>query len=244
MVNLELNKKILKKFLTHRNGVIERSVLLDAFPNKQPQIASLCSGTRPKLKLEREAGTYTLTQTGYRFLETHNVNMSASNVTLEQLPDFIRERAPRATNNNNIENLIELELDRNEYVKLTCKVHPKFKDWVQAHGRKRNFSEYYGASTARNWDASTETEIYEVNLQNIDRYSSGSSNIVTDTAINSILIKLACASENNEYTVKYRGLVAWELVQNYGQKMGEEVTSFYKNYVHPCKLRIEVKYVF
>lgn len=244
---------ILTRLSLEASGSLSKQTLYEAYPNGMRYIASLGTGTRPNIYLDSERNVYQLTQRGYDSMSASGCNMRAVRATRESLPDFIRDatngsayrarNARRAQNTNaNIANLIEFEIDRNEYVKITCRVHNDFKNWVKSHGSEHNFYDDYGSDAVRNWDATNETKYMFVTLGNIDG-AQGSANIVTNAGINSLLIKLACASETNEYTVKYRGLVAWDVLQNYSAKIGESVVMFYKNYVKPCTLKIAVQYL-
>lgn len=244
--------EILARLAIAPNGALPRETLMSAFDMRL--IASLGTGTRPNMFLDNERGVYQLTQRGYDTLQQNNAILESA-IQRETLPNFIRDantgsvyRARNARRNNattqasaNIRSLIELTIDRNDYVKITCKVSEEFKAWIIAHGTVRNLRESYGSDAVRNWDAENETDFIDCNLQNLD-VNSSSSNIVTPTGINSLIIKLACASDDNTYTVKYRGLVAWELLQTFSNKIGDNVVSFYKNYVKPCNLKIVVNW--
>lgn len=240
---------ILSRFALEQNGQLARDN--SVIRAHGAHVASLSRGNRPNIYLNGDV--YQLTQRGYDTLISNGATQGAIRAQRESLPDYIRpatsgsvyrERTARrnATTTQRISNMIEIEIDRNEYVKITCKVHDSFKNWIKEHGELRNFESDYGRDTARNWDATNETKFYAVNLQNVDAGHIGSTNIITSSGINSLLIKLACASETNEYTVKYRGLVAWETVQSNGARLGETVTAFYKSYVRPFNFKVAVQF--
>jgi len=243
---------VLARFAISDNGQIARD---DAHViRNQTLIASLSRGNRPNIYLDRERNVYQLTQRGYDTLMQNGANANGMRAQRANLPDYVRpansgsiyrERNARrnATNGEQIVNMVEFEIDRNEYIKIKCKVNDAFKNWIKAHGALRNFESDYGNETARNWDADNETKYYNVQLPTIDDASRGSNNIIHGAGINSLILKLACASETNEYTVKYRGLVAWETVNLHGQRLGESVKTFYNNFVKPFNLKIAVQYV-
>lgn len=245
---------ILVYLSNHDNGKVPRETLMQAYDMRL--IASLTTGTRPNMFLNSESGNYQLTQRGFDTMRAQGCNMAGARVTRESLPDFIRDantgsahRLRRARRNavitdgeNNAVNLISFDIDRNDYTTITCKVADSFKAWVRAHGQKRNFNNDFGSDTVRNWDANEQTQYYRVNLENIDRYNE-TTNIVCSSGLNSLIIKLACASDTNEYTVKYRGLIAWEIIENYATHIGEQVTTFHKNFIKPAKIKVEVKII-
>lgn len=247
---------ILTRLAIEPNGRITKQALYGAFPQAMRQIASLGTGTRPNMFLDSATNEYQLTKRGYDNMTLSGCNLNASRVTRDALPDFVRDavngsahRARNARRNattqasasDNVKSLIELDIDRNEYVTIRCKVSDELKNWIVAHGTRHTLNDDFGRDAVRNWDAEDDTEYIYVGLQNLDASQNGS-NIVTSYGINSLLIKLACASETNEYVVKYRGLVAWELLQGYSNKVGDNVVSFYKNFIQPCKLKIVVNW--
>lgn len=234
------------------NGKILKRDLYARFPDKIRQISSLTTGNRPNMFLDND-GFYQITQRGFIAICESGLYTSTVRLDIATLPNYTRnalsgsrhrERNARRiqTENGNAQNMIEIEIDRNDYVKITCKVHERFKAWVKENGRLRSLLDDLGSGAVNNWDATQETKYYSVNLGNIDALGSGTSNIVTSSGINPLIIKLACASENNTYTVKYRGLVAWETVQANSTRLADECIRFYKQYVKPCNYKIAVQF--
>ena len=244
--------RILSTLSLCENGHMERRALMQS--SDMRYIASLATGTRPNIFLDGEF--YQLTKRGYDSLLSAGAINSAS-VNRDILPDYIRDantgsahRLRRARRENvtapsaptNEGSLIVFSIERNAYTTIKIKVHDSLKTWINAHGTKRNFLNTFGDTTARNWDASETTEYVHIELGNIDRNSSGTSNIVTNSGINTLILKLACASENNEYTVKYRGLVTWENLRVFSDALGNEIKAFYFNQIKPCKITVDVRF--
>lgn len=234
--------------LTHianNNGIINRETLYNAYQTKKCIISSLCMGNKPNLFLNTENNTFILTQHGFDSLRNANVTVS---LIRESLPDYTRnvQRRQRinttVTENGNVQNMIEISIDRNEYLKIKVTVHENFKTWIKANGTKQNFYEMYGSETLRNWDATQTTEYYHIDLKNLDENVRGSTRIIDAFGLNPLILKLACGNENNSYEVKYKGLVSWENVLAYAQKFSDSLTFFYKNYVKPFNLKINVQF--
>lgn len=239
-MNSEKSLSILSYISRHTNGRIPKNDLYEHYPHDRNIIASLSTGTRPNIYLDSTTNDYVLTQRGYDSLNQAGASLE---IDRSSLPDYIRERTARISPNTaNGQNMLELIIDRNDYIKISVTIHKQFIDWIKANGTVRSFKDDFGLDVAHNWDGDENTKYIACNLQNIDTASRGSGNIITSNGFNSLLIKLASAQESGSYTIKYRGLVAWEQVQLFGTQLAENTNSFYKNYVKPFHFKIAVQY--
>ena len=235
---------ILKRFLRERNGRIPKQALYSEYPQGQRYISALNTGIRPNIFLDPDTQEFCLTKKGIESLRAHDINITGR-VNIDNLPDYKREKKERKQKNGNgsIQNMLELTIERNNHLTFKIVVHDILKNWIKEQGQNRTLNTDYGSSVTRNWDADENTKYYRVNLGAVDEFFSGQTNIVSNYGINPLIIKLACATENNTYTVKYKGLVSWENIQSYGRKLIDDVNSFYKNFIKPVNFKVALQFV-
>jgi len=239
-MNTEICLKILKT-IDDNNGKIDKKELYAIYPENQLHIGSLCTGNKPNIYLENNI--FFLTQRGLSVLLENNITVKTK---IETLPDYIRQRKTIDENKTEIQELISIEINRNDHITIKCKVHPILSQWLKSNGTIENFYQEYGSQVTENWNANKETNFINICLKDIDTNWENFSKIVCEGApygLNPLLIKLACASENNEYTVIYKGLISFENLKEFSNQLGYKLKSFYLNFVKPCSVKVALQFI-
>lgn len=238
-MNNEICLEILKT-IDDKKGKIAKKTLYELYPENQIQIGSLCTGNKPNIYLDNNV--FYLTQRGLNALIENNITVKNK---LNDLPDFIRQRKIETTTTE-FQELISIEINRNDHVTIKCKVHPVLSQWFKTNGLIKNFNQEYGKPTGENWNTTNETKYIEIDLKDVSVNWENYTKIVNETApygINPLLIKLACASENNEYTVIYKGLVSFENLKEFSNQLGNRLKSFYMNFIKPCNVKVALHFI-
>ena len=191
-------------------------------------IAPLTVGRLPNCIKENEY--IVLTEKGLRTLREAGVT-----VTQQIAPIVKREHSGSHS-------IINITIDRNSDVKISCQLSPSFVEFLKATGRSQNVISSKGSSFARNWDCTEDTNFIAIDLKEFDQNFSDATNIITDYGINSFIIKLAGAN-GGYWNVTYKGLVSKEKLVSYANKLKDSAKSFYYSYVKPVKITISLNVV-
>lgn len=134
--------------------------------------------------------------------------------------------------------IIQVIIDRNKEVEITCKVNTKLAEFILANGRRTKVTQL-GDAAVRNWDCTEETYFVTVNLGELDRNFSNETKIISDYGINPLIIKLAAAN-GGTWKVCYKGLVSRENLEAYAKRLQEGCKKFYLDYVKPVKIEVNL----
>lgn len=134
---------------------------------------------------------------------------------------------------------LQIIIDRNKDVSITCKMSKALCEFIQHNGRSQNVSTSLGSSVARNWDCRNDTNYIAINLRELERNFQGATNIITDFGINPLIIKIASAN-NGSWKVAYKGLVSKEQLTTYGHALEDSCKKFYFDYVKRIKIEVNL----
>ena len=219
------------KAIDANGGSIRKSVLATRVAGFEPRmIGALCVGRVPNCV--QEGDTISITNKGRENLIREGITPST-----EQAPIIKRdsEKPEKA--------IIQLILDRNDDVTITCKISPTFRKWLQTNGRLRSVVGDKGDSFARNWDCNGNSKYVAINLQELEGNSRGELNILGSYGLNAFIIKLAGADPNGKATIKYKGLISKEKLVSSAEDFRDRSKRFYYQYVKPIKISISLNTV-
>ena len=251
------------RFIAENGGRVRLSRLRN-IPDFEPRIVgALCGGETSNCHLEGDE--IIIDERGYENLRRSGV--STTEPTPEPEPDDSDNESPdlgslfedddesepesnepepeellQNDEENGVVNIIDILIDRRDYVSIYCKVSKSFSNWMKTNGRVRNVSETLGSGFARNWDCDNNTKFIDVQLGDMER-NGRSEYIITERGINPFVIKLASAQPDRKWSVKYKGLVSAESLQQYGEQLKNDGNRFYLNFIKPVKIRVTLSVI-
>ena len=197
--------------------------------------ASLCIGRLPNCV--KDGSFVQITERGLTTLRESGVT---PNQTIA--PIIKRELQHSTTLSPGTSSIINIRIDRNSDVKVYCQVSPKFSQFLNSSGHRKNVISEKTSTFARNWDCNSTTDFIDIDLKELDRNFSSSTNIISEYGINPFIIKLAAAN-GGSWTVNYKGLVSKEKLIQYATQLRDSAKSFYYSYIKPVKIEITLNVV-
>lgn len=189
-------------------------------------LGPLCIGRFPNCIISSD-GKVHITERGIKTLTESGVEVTTTNAPIVKRDNELQKKS-----------IVQVIIDRNSEVTVTCKINQALADFLVANGRRCLVSSI-GENMVKNWDCEQETKYVQISLGELDRNFERTSNIISEYGINPLVIKIA-AMNNGVWKVKYKGLVSKENLELYAKKLQEGCKKFYMDFVKPVRFEVNI----
>ena len=252
------------RFIAENGGDVP-VYLLRTVPGFNPRIVgALCSGESPNCRVSGSRIAITVRGRGtvqrYRFRqlsdapevempnqpEEESETVEAEDSILENLfsePVPEPQQTPNVTHaepESGKVDIIDLVINRNKNIEISCKLSKSFAEWLIAHGSTHNFVTIKGITAASSWGCGRDTKFIDANLGSMEMRSD---NVITPTGINPMIIKLAAAQQDRTWKAVHKGLISKEDLLRAGEDLKVKMTQFYLNFIKPIKIHVQLSVI-